>query len=747
MISKRDALEYHSRDRRGKIEINPTKPCSTQYDLSLAYTPGVAEPCMEIYRNPSDVYKYTAKGNLVAVVSNGTAVLGLGDIGPAAAKPVMEGKAILFKRFADIDVFDIELDTKDPDEIIKCCQLMAPTFGGINLEDIGSPDCFYIEETLKNTLNIPVFHDDQHGTAIISAAALLNALEIVNKDIDKIRVVFSGAGAAGIACAKLYCSLGVKHENLLMVDSKGVIYQGRESGLDKYKAEFARKTDARTLVEAMKEADVFVGVSVKDLVTQKMVKSMAKDPIVLAMANPDPEITYPDAVSARKDVIVATGRSDFPNQVNNVLGFPFIFRGALDTWSTTINEEMKIAAVKSLAALAKEEVPPAVAKAYGGKRFKFGREYLIPKPFDARILTWEAAAVAEAAMKSGVAGRELDLEEYKQELMERIGSGRTLMRSIAEKAKSEPKRIVFPEGESRRVLRACQNLLDEGIARPILLGDEKRIAKVAKEYQLELAGAEIINPSESSKLSEYAKKYFELRGRRGITMERANRRVTIPIYYGLMMLMSGDCDALLSGIRSDYPSTIRPALEIIPMAEGVTRVSGLFAMVSQDKVYMFADTTVNINPTAEELAEIAINAAKVARSYDIEPRIAMLSFSNFGSVRLAESSKVAKAVKILHQKVPDLIVDGEMQADTALMPEFMKEHFPFSKLNSKANVMIFPDLNSGNIAYKLMQRMGGLTAIGPILMGLSKPVHVLHRTLDVTQIVDMASIAVVDAQN
>ncbi|MCH7690495.1 MAG: NADP-dependent malic enzyme [candidate division Zixibacteria bacterium] len=747
MISKRDALEYHSRDRRGKIEINPTKPCSTQYDLSLAYTPGVAEPCMEIYRNPSDVYKYTAKGNLVAVVSNGTAVLGLGDIGPAAGKPVMEGKAILFKRFADIDVFDIELDTKDPDEIIKCCQLMAPTFGGINLEDIGSPDCFYIEETLKDTLNIPVFHDDQHGTAIISAAALLNALEIVKKDIDKIRVVFSGAGAAGIACAKLYCSLGVRHENLLMLDSKGVIYQGRESGLDKYKAEFSRKTEARTLDDAMKDADVFVGVSVKDLVTQKMVKSMAKDPIVLAMANPDPEIMYPDAMAARKDVIVATGRSDFPNQVNNVLGFPFIFRGALDTWSTTINEEMKIAAVKSLAALAKEEVPPAVAKAYGGKRFKFGREYLIPKPFDARILTWEAAAVAEAAMKSGVAGRELDLEEYKHELMERIGSGRTLMRSIAEKAKSEPKRIVFPEGESRRILRACQNLLDEGIAKPILLGDEKRIAKVAKEYDLELAGAEIINPKESSQISEYARKYFELRGRRGITMERANRRVAIPIYYGLMMLMSGDCDALLSGIRSDYPSTIRPALEIIPMAEGVTRVSGLFAMVSQDKVYMFADTTVNINPTAEELAEIAINAAKVARSYDIEPRIAMLSFSNFGSVRLDESSKVAKAVKILHEKAPDLIVDGEMQADTALMPEFMKEHFPFSKLKSKANVMIFPDLNSGNIAYKLMQRMGGLTAIGPILMGLSKPVHVLHRTLDVTQIVDMASIAVVDAQN
>jgi malate dehydrogenase (oxaloacetate-decarboxylating)(NADP+) len=746
MILKKDALEYHSRERRGKIEVHSTKPCSTQYDLSLAYTPGVAEPCREIHRNIEDVYQYTSKGNLVAVVTNGSAVLGLGNIGPEAGKPVMEGKGILFKRFADIDVFDLELKTEKADDIIKFCQLVAPTFGGINLEDIKAPECFYIEQKLKETLDIPVFHDDQHGTAIISAAALLNALEIVKKDIDKINVVFSGAGAAAIACARLYCRLGVKHENLFMVDSAGVIYKGREKNMNEFKEEFARDTKLRTMADVMKDADVFVGLSGKDMISPEMIKTMAHDPIVFAMANPDPEISYPDAMSARKDVIAATGRSDYPNQINNVLGFPFIFRGALDTWATTINEEMKIAAVKALAALAKEEVPETVAKIYEKERLKFGREYLIPKPFDSRILVWEASAVAEAAIKSGVARRQLDLENYRHELTERVGLGHSIIRVITEKARSQPKRVVFPEGESVRILKACHRLLYENLAKPILLGNEKRIAKIAEELELNLNGAEIIDPQHSNKCVKYAGEYYKLRRRRGITMERALRRMRVPIYHGMMMLMDGECDAVISGIESNYPTTIRPALEIIPLAEGVTRVSGLFAMVSRDKVYMIADTTVNINPSAEELAEIALNAAKVAERFNIEPRIAMLSFSNFGSARLPESIKVAKAVEILHKTDPDLMVDGEVQADIALMPEYIQKHFPFSKLKKEANILICPDLNAGNVAYKLLQSIGKMEAVGPILMGLSKPVHVLHQTQTVGQIVDMAAIAVVDAQ-
>jgi len=746
MITKQQALDYHSLGKPGKIEINPTKPCASQLDLSLAYTPGVAQPCLEIHENPADVYKYTAKGNLVAVVTNGTAVLGLGSIGAAAGKPVMEGKGVLFKRFADVDVFDIELDTKDPEEIIKCCQLLEPTFGGINLEDIKAPECFHIEETLKKTMKIPVFHDDQHGTAIISGAALLNALEIVKKDISKVKVVYSGAGAAGIACAKLYCSLGVNHQNILMVDSKGVMYEGRGDNYNKYKQEFVRKTDCHTLADAMKGADVFVGVSVADTVTQDMVKSMGRDPILFAMANPDPEITYPDAVGARKDVIIATGRSDFPNQVNNVLGFPFIFRGALDVHATAINDEMKIAATKALAELAKEEVPDDVARAYGVDHFRFGREYIIPKPFDHRVLTWEAAAVAKAAMETGVAQRQIDIDEYKRELDKRIGKGRVIMSVMTDKARQDPKRIVFPEGNSSRILRAAHTVFTEGIGQPIVLGNPDIIKKLAEEHELDLSGITIINPITSDKRQEYSEILYKKRCRRGITKDQALWMTRDRTYYGMLMLENGDCDAVLSGATSTYPTTIRPALQIIDLNEGISRVAGLFAMIQKDKVYMFADTTVNINPSAEELAEIALSSANVAKAFNIKPRVAMLSFSNFGSARNKESAKVADAVQIVKEKAPDMIVEGEVQADIALMPEIMNRYYPFSDLKEEANVFIFPDLNSGNIAYKLLQRIGGLVAVGPILMGLSKPVHVLHRTLDINEIVDMAAIAVVDAQ-
>jgi malate dehydrogenase (oxaloacetate-decarboxylating)(NADP+) len=745
LITKQQALDYHALGKPGKVEVNPTKPCATQMDLSLAYTPGVAQPCLEIHKNPADVYKYTAKGNLVAVVSNGTAVLGLGDIGAAAGKPVMEGKGVLFKRFADIDVFDIELETHDAQEIIRTCQILEPTFGGINLEDIKAPECFLIEETLKKTMKIPVFHDDQHGTAIISAAALLNALELVKKDISKVRVVFCGAGAAGIACAKLYCSLGVKHENLVMVDSKGVMYQGREE-FNIYKTEFVRKTDLRTLSDAMKDADLFVGVSVKDMVTKEMVKSMAKDPIIFAMANPDPEITYTDAIAVRKDLIMATGRSDYPNQVNNVLGFPFIFRGALDVHATAINEEMKIAAVHALANLARQDVPEEVARAYGEDHFKFGRDYIIPKPFDPRILIWESGAVAEAAMKTGVAQRPVDIDEYKRRLSNRIGRGRVIMNAIHEKARKNPKRIVFPEGNSRRILRAAHMVVEEGVGKPIVLGDPIEIKKVAVENEIEMDGITIIDPATSDKRPAYAKKFFEMRQRKGITEDKAKFLMEDRTYFGIMMLELGDCDAVLSGVTSEYPSTIRPALQIIKLQQGINRVAGLFAMIQRDKVFMFADTTVNIDPTAEELAEIAILSSKVARRFNIEPRIAMLSFSNFGSAPYPQSKKVALATQLVRKRAPELIVEGEIQADAAVMPDFVQRYYPFSNLKEAANVFVFPDLDSANIAYKLLQRVGGLMAVGPILMGLSKPVHVLHRTLEVNEIVDMAAFAVVDAQ-
>jgi malate dehydrogenase (oxaloacetate-decarboxylating)(NADP+) len=745
-ITKEDALHYHKNGRRGKIEVIASKSCTTQRDLALAYTPGVAYPCNVIHENPEAVFDYTAKGNLVAVVSNGTAVLGLGNIGPLAGKPVMEGKAVLFKRFADVDVFDIEVNSQDPDDIIKLCKLLEPTFGGINLEDIKAPECFYIEETLKKELNIPVFHDDQHGTAIISGAGLLNALEIVGKDIGEVKVVFNGAGAAGIACADFYVSLGVRRENIILCDSKGVIYTGRTENMNPYKARFAVETEARTLEDAMKGADVFAGLSTKDSVTKKMVKSMADRPIIFAMANPDPEITYEDAKSVRDDLIMATGRSDYPNQVNNVLGFPFIFRGALDTGARSINEEMKMAATKALADLAKEDVPDSVIRAYGNEPITFGPDYIIPKPFDQRVLLWEATAVAKAAMETGVARKQIDLVKYREQLEAKLGRSREIMRMVINRAKSDPKRIVFPEGEEDKILRASQIILDEGIGIPVLLGHAEVIMKKKTRLHLELHGVEIVDMEKSENGEKYAKKLYELRKRRGVTPVEAENLLNNRNYYGAMMVHMGDADGMVSGLTYHYPETIRPALQIIQMMPGVSRVSGLYIILTPDDVFFFADTTVNINPTAEQLVDIALCTADIARRFDIVPRIAMLSFSNFGSNPDEMSKKVQKAVEILHRDHPDLIVDGEMQANTALDPVIMHDLYPFSRLKERANILIFPNLEAGNIAYKLVENIGKTEAIGPILMGLSKPVHVLQRGDEVNDIVNMAAIAVTDAQ-
>lgn len=746
MNKKQTALEYHSRERTGKIEIVPTKPCITQRDLSLAYTPGVAEPCREIERNPDLVYKYTAKGNLVAVVTNGTAVLGLGDIGPLAGKPVMEGKSVLFKRFADIDAFDIELDTHDPDEVIKAVKLLEPTFGGINLEDIKAPECFYIEDELKKQLDIPVFHDDQHGTAIISGAGLLNACELVGKDISEVRIVFNGAGASGIACAEFYILLGAKRENIIMCDSIGVIYKGREKGMNPQKERFAVDTNVRTLADAMKGADVFVGLSVGGAVTKEMIKSMADKPIVFAMANPDPEITYEDAKAARSDVIMATGRSDYPNQVNNVLGFPFIFRGALDVRARAINEDMKIAAARALADLAKRGAGDSVAKAYGQTYFKFGPEYIIPKPFDPRVLVWESAAVAEAAMRTGDARIKIDIEEYKERLENRLGKSREIMRIMVGRAKRQPKRIVFPEGSNEKILMASQILVEEKIASPILLGREDIIKDAAQSFDVNLSGVEIIYPRSSPKREEYAVELFNLRNRKGITLVEAREYIRDNTIYGCMMVHKGDADAIIAGVTQNYPDTIRPALQIVGIKEGVSKVAGVYIITIKNQVYFFADTTVNIEPTEEDLAEIAINTAEMAKRFGVEPRVAMLSFSNFGSARHPLSEKVRRATEIAKKKAPDLMIDGEMQADTAVVPEIISEIYPFSTLNGGANILIFPDLQSGNIAYKLIQRLGNAEAIGPILMGMKKPVHVLQRGCEVRDIVNMSSIAVVEAQ-
>jgi malate dehydrogenase (oxaloacetate-decarboxylating)(NADP+) len=746
-IRPEDALEYHSQAPAGKVSVVPTKPCRTQRDLSLAYSPGVAVPCLEIERDPALAYSYTAKANLVGVVSNGTAVLGLGNIGALAGKPVMEGKGVLFKRFADIDVFDIELDTENPDEIIRTCQILEPTFGGINLEDIKAPECFYIEETLRKTMKIPVFHDDQHGTAIISAAGLLNALEIVGKKIDQVKVVFNGAGASAISCAEHYVRLGVRRENILMCDTKGVLYAGRTDGMNEYKSRFAAVTEARTLSEALVGADVFFGLSKGDSVTPEMIMPMAPNPVIFALANPDPEIAYDLAVAARPDAIMATGRSDFPNQINNVLGFPFIFRGALDVRATTINDEMKLAATRALAALAKEDVPDSVLRAYGADRMEFGREYIIPKPFDSRVLIWEASAVAQAAMETGVAQRPVDIKQYREDLEKRLGKANEVMRAMIHKAKRIPKRVVFTEGEEGKILRACQILLDEAIAIPILLGDEKKIRDRIQELHLNLEGIQVVDPPRSPRLAEYIEEFYSLRQRRGITRHEAEQSLLNYTTFGSVMVRLGHADALIGGLTTHYPDTIRPALQVIEVRPELSRVSGVYVLITpKGDIYFLADATVNIDPTAQDLAEIAIETAEKARRFSQEPRVAMLSFSNFGSTRHPLADKVRRAVDLVRQRAPGLMIDGEMQADTAVVPQIIDETYPFSTLKGGANVLIFPNLESGNIAYKLLHRIGNCELIGPLLTGLSKPVHVLQRGSEVNDIVHVAAIAVVDAQ-
>ncbi len=745
MTSRRqEALDYHSQGRPGKIQVSPTKPFKDQRDLSLAYTPGVAEPCLEIAKRPEDAYAYTAKGNLVAVVTNGTAVLGLGNIGPLAGKPVMEGKGILFKSFADIDVFDLEVASENPEDVIRFCQMLEPTVGGINLEDIRSPDCFHIEQKLRETLSIPVFHDDQHGTAIISGAALLNALEVVGKDIAQVRVVFSGAGAAAIATAEHYVKLGVKREHIVMCDHKGVISKDRPD-LDQYKGRFASDTKARVITDALQDADVFVGLSVGGIITGEMLKGMAKQPIIFALANPTPEIMPDEAKQARPDAIVATGRSDFPNQVNNVLGFPFIFRGALDVRAKKVNDEMEMAATRALAALAKEEVPDAVMRAYGGERLRFGPDYLIPKPFDPRVLLWVAPAVAWAAVASGVAGRMIDVEEYRAELEARLGRARQVMRGLMTRAQQDPQRIVFPEGEEPRILRAARILADEGMARPILLGDPDVIRRLADDAGVTLEDIELANPRTAPDRESVAQDLWQRRQRRGITLREARARVLDPMYYGLLMLRAGRADALVAGEDMYYPDAIRPALEVIGAEPGRKHVSGIYMMIFRQQTFFFADTTVNIDPDAETLAEIASATASFVSRLGVEPRVAMLSFSNFGSVKHPAADKVQRAVALLHEREPALQVDGEMQADTAVVERILTKTYPFSKLRSAANVLIFPSLDAANIAYKLLDRLGEAQAIGPIVVGMERPVHVLQRGSEVPEIVNMAVIAAVDA--
>ncbi len=745
-IRVEEALDYHSKGRKGKVEVIATKPCLTSRDLSLAYSPGVAEPCRAIEKNIDDVYKYTAKGNLVAVVSNGTAVLGLGDIGPEAGKPVMEGKGVLFKRFADIDVFDIEVKSKDPKEVIKVVELLEPTFGGINLEDIKAPECFEIEETLKASMNIPVFHDDQHGTAIISCAALINAVEVSGKKLDEIKIVVNGAGASAISCCKLYMRAGVKKENIVMFDSKGSIHKNRKD-LNKYKMLFAGDKEYKTLADGMVGADVFVGLSVGGVVSKEMVKSMAPNAIVFAMANPDPEITYEDATSVRDDIIMATGRSDYPNQVNNVLGFPFIFRGALDVRASAINEEMKMAAVKALAQLAKEKVPEIVISAYG-EDFEFGKDYIIPKPFDPRVLWYVAPAVAKAAIETGVARIQIeDWAAYEEQLKERLGLSKEVIRVMVHKAKKNPKKVVYPEGEEEKIIRAAHSVINEEMAIPILLGNEKIIRETIEQLGYEQKDFQVVDPKANGKLEIYAQEFYKRRQRKGATLREAKNLMSETIYYGSMMVAEGDADAMISGLTTHYPNTIKPALQCVGIKEGFKVVSGLYIVVSKNNVYFFADATVNVNPSAETLAEIAISAADTVKEFDIIPKVAMLSFSNFGSSKYPESLKVREAVNIVKKLRPDIILDGEMQADTAVVPEIMEQDFPFSAIKGSANVLIFPNLDASNIAYKLMSRIGQATVIGPILMGMRKPIHVLQRGATVDDIINMTAIAVVEASH
>ena len=746
-MKREDALEYHARGRPGKIAVVPTKPLNNQRDLSLAYSPGVAEPCLAIRDTPEDVYKYTAKGNLVAVVTNGTAVLGLGNIGALAGKPVMEGKGNLFKQFADIDVFDLEVGSENPDDVIRFCQLLEPTVGGINLEDIRSPDCFYIEETLRKTMKIPVFHDDQHGTAIISGAALLNALEIVGKDIAQVKVVFSGAGAAAISTAEHYVRLGVKRENIILSDSKGVIYEGRTDGMDPYKAKLANRTTARTLAEALVGADVFVGLSAAGAVTRSMVVPMAKDPIIFALANPVPEILPAEVRAVRDDAVIATGRSDYPNQVNNVLGFPFIFRGALDARATEVNEEMKMAATRALALLAKEEVPESVSRLYGLRSVRFGRDYLIPFPFDPRVLLWVAPAIAWAAVATGVAKEFIDLDEYREQLEARLGRARGIMRGIINRAMRDPRRIVFPEGEEPKIISAARICADEGICFPILLGNRETIERVAREGNVSLDEISIEDPATSPHRDHYVNILWERRQRKGLSHGEAQQLLHNTNYFGSVMVTCGHADALLSGVGMHYPETVRPALQVIGAHPKAGIVSGMHMLVFEKHVIFCADTTVNLEPTAEQLAQIGYAASRIVKTLGIVPRIAMLSFSNFGSVRSEVTERVARAVQLLRQRDPSLVVDGEMQADTAMDAHILETMFPFSHLGTEpANVLIFPNLSAGNIAYKLLDHLGGATAIGPILIGMRRPVHVLEQGADVQDIVNMAAVAVVDAQ-
>ena len=745
---KQDALDYHSQGRPGKIQVVPTKPTNSQRDLSLAYSPGVAEPCLKIADNKEDVYKYTAKGNLVAVISNGSAVLGLGDIGPEASKPVMEGKGLLFKIFADIDVFDLELDTKNIDEFVMIVKALEPTFGGINLEDIKAPECFEIERRLKETMSIPVMHDDQHGTAIISAAALINACELQKKKLEKIKIVVNGAGAAAISCTRLYVSLGAKLENIVMLDRSGVIRKDRDN-LEGTKAEFATSRSINTLADAVKDSDVFIGLSSPDVLTADMLKTMAKNPIVFAMANPNPEIAYELAVKTRKDIIMATGRSDYPNQVNNVLGFPYIFRGALDVRATGINEEMKKAAVFAIAELAKRTVPEAVNLAYNSRNLKFGKDYIIPKPIDFRLITSVSPAVAKAAIESGVARKIItDWDAYNEELKHRLGMDDKILRAVTNKAKSSPKRVVFAEADNYKILKAAQIVKDEGVAIPILLGNKERIRQIIADHELELDGVEIINPMEEKAISaQFAEYLYKKRQRRGVTLSEAKKLMRDRNYYGATMVQFGQADALISGLTKDYGTTIKPALQVIGIEEKVNRVAGMYMMLTKKGPVFFGDTTVNENPTLEELVDITVLIDRAVKKFNIQPRIAMLSYSNFGSNDGIVPEKVRQAVKILHQKYPEIVVDGEMQANFAMNPELLKDNYPFSALRgAPANVLMFPNLESGNIAYKLLQELGGAEAVGPILLGLKKPVHVLQLDSSVREIVNMVTIAVVDAQ-
>jgi malate dehydrogenase (oxaloacetate-decarboxylating)(NADP+) len=745
-MKREEALEYHAQGRPGKIAVVPTKPLTNQRDLALAYSPGVAEPCLEIKQNPDDAYKYTAKGNLVAVVTNGTAVLGLGNIGALAGKPVMEGKGNLFKQFADLDCFDLEVGSENPDDVVRFCQLLEPTVGGINLEDIRAPDCFYIEETLRRTMRVPVFHDDQHGTAIISGAALLNALEIVGKRIGEIRVVFSGAGAAAISTAEHYVRLGVPREQITMCDRAGVIYAGRGADMDPYKARFAVETTRRTIADALEGADVFVGLSVAGAVTREMVARMAPDPIIFALANPVPEILPEDVRAVRADAIIATGRSDYPNQVNNVLGFPFIFRGALDARATEVNEEMKMAATRALASLAKQQVPDSLAQLYGLRNVKFGREYLIPFPFDPRVLLWVAPAVAWAAVASGVAKTFIDLDEYRETLEARLGRARGIMRGIVNRAQRDPKHVVFPEGDEPKIIRAAHILVDEGIAYPTLLGNHDAIQAAAASIGVSLDEIRVVDPATSPDREKYAQYLWTRRQRKGLSLAEAHQLLYNANYFGSCMVACGDVDALVSGMSAHYPETIRPALQVVGAHPKAGIVSGMYMLVFEKHLVFCADTTVNIDPTAEQLAQIGYAASRIVRTFGEVPRVAMLSFSNFGSVRHAEATKVARAVELLRLRDPSLVVDGEMQADTALDEGTLREGYAFSALKEPANVLIFPNLSAGNIAYKLLNHLGGATAIGPILVGMRRPVHVLERGADVQEIVNMAAVAVIDAQ-